>query len=343
MKKIVGIAIIALALMCSGCSSLVEKEVDVNAGEAYDLNEFEFDDVPEGIYIKTERLLYAPYEGHTLSGGTSVTLLNYLAQRNSRFIWYTTQLGNVPVLNDDGLIIYKSDKSVPENFTLESYEKLCDSIGMRGLTVGKNGKYCIKSGGDTTFKTGSSAYTELYDLCSGKTMIIDTINGIALEPSMVNKAGAITGLEKGKLYKLGFYIGTKYYEKNIIADTTIYSSKDYTLIESYDETKDGYIILRLPDLLEPGLYNIDGDGTFWYEGITAAEQVIETAPPETTPAETEEPLTQEVTETLPIGGYDEVTEATAEEENLPEEETEEGGSESETESAEETEETGEPE
>ena len=346
MKKLVGIVVVALMLACTGCASLVEKEVDVNAGEAYDLNEYEFDDIPEGIYIKTENLLYAPYKGHTLSGSSSVSLLNYLAQRNSRFIWYTAQLGNVPVLNDDGIIIYKSDKPVPESFTLESYEKLCDSIGLRGLTVGNNGKYSVKSASDTTLKQGSSAHEELYELCSGKTMVIDNINGFEIEPSMVNKAGALTGLEKGKLYKLGFYIGTKYYEKNIVADTTYYSSKDYTMLESYDETRDGYIILKLPDLLEPGLYNIDGKGTFWYEGISAAEQVAEPVPtePATEESETEATVpTQEVSETLPIGGYDEVTEAPTEEDTLPEGETEEGESDAEPEGEEETAQSGETE
>ncbi len=43
----------------------------------------------------------------------------------------------------------------------------------------------------------------------------EAIDGKELAPEQINrKAGIIIGLEHGKSYKIGYYVGTKYYEKH---------------------------------------------------------------------------------------------------------------------------------
>lgn len=307
---LMGIFLLTVSYVLTGCSAVIEKKVDVNAAKSYDLAEKSLDDIPPGLYIKEKDLLYLPYEGHEVQLG-SVDLSSYLMRQNGRYIWYTTQLSNVPVFDEDGLIIYKSNKDIPDHFTLESFEKLGDTIGVRGIVLNKNGQYVISSTDSNYLKEGSSAERVLTPYLDQGRIILQTINDIEITPAMISKAGAITGLEKDKLYRLGFYVGTKYYEADVRADVTIFSSKKFSYLTDYEGTKLGYMVVRLPDLLEPGLYNLDGLGTFWYKGLTAAEVVTEAESftlPET--LETSEIETTEA-ETLPVGEYIDEPEVTS--------------------------------
>ena len=56
-------------------------------------------------------------------------------------------------------------------------------------------------------------------------------------------------------------------ERYFTADTEIYVSKSITTVNQYELTKDGYLILQMPDLLTPGYYDINNSGVVYYTGI----------------------------------------------------------------------------
>lgn len=315
------IAIPMSLLLLTGCSKIFEQAVNEDEGITYDLNETSIESLDAGVYIKNDNTLYVPYEGHGINI-SSKDVDNYEADKNRRYIWYTTQLQYVPELNVDGSIIYKSESTVPTSFPLEKFEKLCDTLGIRGISLDSNGKFTMKASSDD-LKEGSDAASVFASYSENDTIILDTINDIPFESSMINKAGAISGLELDKSYKLGFYIGTKYHEEVVKADTTVYASKEMYKITRYDGTKLGYIILKLPDLMDPGLYYINGEGTFTYGGLVAVDKsesagnVVETESDDGMEA-----AEQAVTETLAINSFSPEETSAEDQQEQPEAESE---------------------
>ena len=317
-KSAIVAALLAVTMLSTGCSSMIEKKENKEVGVSYDLTEMSMDDISAGIYIRNGDMLYQPYSGHSINVTNSTD--KYETIKNKRFIWYTTQLQYVPELNTDGSIIYKSESTIPSEFSLEKFEKLCDTIGVKDITLDEQGQFVLKTA-SSSLKEGSDAATIFADYGSDAKLILDSINDIPIEASMINKAGAISGLELGKSYKLGFYLGTKYHEVTITADTTFYASKEMDSITKYDGTKLGYIVLRLPDLMEPGLYYLNGEGAFTYGGLVTADkgEADETVDVEETSSEAvAAAVEQEVTETLAIGNSFETTEAAEAVENSTE-------------------------
>lgn len=292
-------------LILTGCSMLLEDSEPDDSVETFSVTS-SMENLPNGIFIKDSEVYSRTYNEHK-TYRDRYDEKNYLLGKDKRLIWYTDQLQKVPVLGEDAVIIYKSDSTIPEGFTLESFDHLCDSIGIKNISMNESGKF-ILSRNASDIHPMSSAMEVLGNYVGKGTVIIETINGVRLDGSMLNRAGSITGLEKGRTYRLGFYIGTRYYEADVIADTEVYASKQGFQLTTYETTKNGYIILNLPELMDPGLYDLNGSGTFWYEGVSAAIQE-ETETSAYVIEETE-------AETLPVGTYEyyeETEEETAEE------------------------------
>ena len=320
-RKIIIAVIIGLAAaFLSGCSVLLEEEETKESLESFNVD-IALDELPSGLYLRQDGKYTSPYSKYRTYSDFNPE--DYERDKNSRIIWYTDQADTVPTLSDEGLVIFKSDSSIPEYFTLESFEHLCDSVGIRGLTLSSAGKYSLsKSKG--ALHALSSAYTVLEPYLDKGTILLDTINGTEISSSMINKAGSITGLEEGKKYRLGFYIGTRYYEEDLIADTHIYSTKTYYLLSSYEMTKNGYLIVRLPELLTPGLYDLNASGTFWYGGITTATHEDDTEYLKEESENTYSPTQEVIEETLPIeeyadspDGLSQAEDSSAENESMP--------------------------
>ena len=288
------VLILAAALLSGGCTALFEEETTAGA-EQYDIDT-PSDELPQGLYLRQNGILSVPCpDFRTFS---SFTEENYVEKKDSRIIWYTAE-ERIPVLEDEGSLIYRSDSSIPEYFVLESFEHLCDSIGIRSLSMNANGKYTIPSA--ASLEASSTAYACLKPYLEKGTIILDTVNGTPLNPSMINRAGAIVGLEYGKRYRIGFFIGTGYYEQDLIADTHIYASREYFRLSSYEMTKNGYLIVQFPELLTPGLYDLSAAGTFRYGGITTAVHEEDYIPSET--EITDAAIQGDESETLPLSDY----------------------------------------
>ena len=241
-----------MAMTLSGCSAVIQQEETEP-----DILEYTVDDLPSGVYLKVEDTFYKPYN----SGKTYTDVAQN--SNSSRVLWYTNEKQHIPTYRNGNQIIYKNLESVPRTFTLEGFEHVGDSVGIRGITLNDAGRYSL---GYASFKSGSDASVQLEEY-SGKAIVLDNINGNTVNSTMINRTGSISGLELGKSYTFGFYVGTKYFEKTILADTEIYVSKSITTLNQYELTKGGYLILQMPDLLTPGYYDINNSGVVYYTGI----------------------------------------------------------------------------
>ena len=295
-KTIITALCIVTTLSFTGCNSVFEQDNVVDGVESYNSIS---DEMPNGLFIKEGDVYYKGYNKCKTYTNKYSALGSYSRRDTLRLIWYTTQMEAVPTLSESGSIIYKSNKDIPDSIILESFEELCTTIGIRNINMNEtNGRFCVDLSRDSNMQQSSEAYAKLSQY--KQTIYLDSINGVSIDSSMINKAGAISGLEKGKLYRLGFYIGTKYYEADITADTTIYSSKTVYTLTDYAMTKEGYLIVKLPELLEPGLYDMDNEGVFWYGGVSAAEQTNGSSGIST---DTTNATSESEEETLPVGEY----------------------------------------
>lgn len=254
-KKIVGILFGVVVLsMTSACSVIMEpKEVEVL------IPEYTLDTLPSGVFVKNGDKFYSPSKGNKTYTNTPEN------STPDRVIWYTDDKIHVPTYKIGDEIIYKDDNQIPQQFVLEGFEHVCDSFGIRSIRMNDAGKYIIS--GTSCLNPTSDASIKLNELAKRSTIIVDNINDQSINSRMINKTGSISGLEKGKLYTLGFYIGTQYYEVDIKADTEIYVSKSINTITDYTLTKKGYMTLKMPEMLTPGLYDINNKGIVNYSGL----------------------------------------------------------------------------
>lgn len=262
MKKMKASAMAILAaatMLLSGCGTIIKEEEVV-----LDIPEYSLENLPDGTFLKVEDTFYTPYNaGKTYS---------QIAMNSTpdRVLWYTNEKQHIPTYRNGNQIVYKDSGTIPQQFSLEGFEHVCDSVGIRGITLNENGRYTLLR---ASIKAGSDADVQL-DKYSG-TIVLDNIDGNTVNSTMINRTGSISGMELGKTYTIGFYIGTKYYECNIMADTEIYASKSITTLNQYELTKNGYLILQMPDLLTPGYYDLNCNGVVYYTGILNTENTSE--------------------------------------------------------------------
>lgn len=259
MRKLKYIGLFA-GMICSmgaatGCSAVIKQEPK----EAI-IQEYTIDTLPDGYFVMSGDTFYQPYNGDK-------TYTN-LPENTSpeRVLWYTDDKIHIPEYKNGDSIVFKSKSTILTQFVLEGFEHICDSVGIRKIRIDDAGN-CIISGDDSLHQS-SDAYTKLNPYISNSNAIVlDTVNGEKIQRNMINKTGSINGLTKGDTCTIGFYVGTQYYEAELNVDTEIYCSKSINTIEKYDLTKSGYLRLQMPDLMTPGLYDINGSGVVNYKGV----------------------------------------------------------------------------
>lgn len=129
-----------------------------------------------------------------------------------------------------------------EEYIVFDTEAVCEGSNAKSMTSGKD----------------NIANWYLYD-----------INGTKFTSSILNQNGVIKGLQKDASYLIGAYMGTVYNEIIIKADTRIFTASELFSrdpSDSYELTKNGYIVITIPDNLPEGLYCINGAGVFYVEG-----------------------------------------------------------------------------
>ena len=165
----------------------------------------------------------------------------------------------IPTFYSDELAAFQSYSLGLNSVGLERFAVLGYSIGCFSGSITEDGYlYCNKEG----LVQGSSLYSAIGETESDAIRIA-TIDGKPLSLEQINrKAGVITGLEQGKTYKVGYFLGTKYYEKNIAADCRMYQAYEmYSFGKDYlYDTPNGYMSFSMPQDMKSGYYNINGGG-----------------------------------------------------------------------------------
>ncbi len=261
MKKILLLIFMISIFALTACQSKEEAEKVV----VYSVNELE-----EGIYVKTGDEFVKPYSNAANNYGGAVG-----EPSADRVIWLKDNHYMIPTVYKDSELVYVSSKTpFDTSFTLESFTDAGYTLGFAGATHAGQSKV---QGSETPIDVytidfnancyqQSSAYNFIQNIPSGQGAMLYAINEQVLVKENFNAAGALTGLEKDKKYGLYFYLGTKYYYEEAVADTNILYSTDSFGITADNLTTNGYVTIKLPKDLPDGYYAIEGCNIFYYSG-----------------------------------------------------------------------------
>lgn len=264
MKKRLIAAVLIMSMALTGCS-LFEKE------EPEQMQYYNLEDIDEGLFIYTKDKCVVPYENiqanFTLgSDGTGT----------DRNIWLKDNHYMIPTLYADSELLFFSNKTpYQKTFVVEQFMDAGYTLGFASV-AGFGSEEEIKENDTPRYSLvigenicDNSSAAEVFDGAEKNQMILlHSINGEPLIDANFNNCGAFVGLEKDKSYKIGLYIGTKYNETDIVADSNLLYSVDNFEIDIKEVTKDGYVKLNFPKNLPDGYYTIDG-GLFYYSSATS--------------------------------------------------------------------------
>lgn len=227
----------------------------------YELKGITRDKIEDGVfYVKDDDLFY-----ELPMGETNIPEENRLTDEvdNSRIISFTKDDTLIPTLYKDTKLIYQTKGSIP-TFT---WERLYDggySLGMFLMKDSTSGNVHFVVG---TSKTNhqSSAYELLSKLDLANTEItIDKINNNLISSDMLSPGGGLLGLNKDEECVTDLYLGTRYIQAKLVADTHILSSIDVVTSAKYRLNSDGYAEVTIPKDLQSGYYLMDGMGVVRY-------------------------------------------------------------------------------
>ena len=169
----------------------------------------------------------------------------------------------VPTLYSDDKLIYKTSMTMP-SFVWERFYDNGYSFGMFGMQMAASGNAEFILG---TSKTNhqSTAYEKLSVMELGESSIfVDKVNGQKISEEYLSNGGSVSGLKKNEKYEVDLYIGTKYHNIPMVADTLILNSMNVFQTTEFDLYQDGYASITIPENLESGYYMINGLGVFRY-------------------------------------------------------------------------------
>lgn len=248
-KLIVLIAATCICVNSTGCSAIEHKEV------IYDSDPVDAANISEGVYILTKdgEFYQANTSGQTFTNATDTS-------NPSRLVVSHYDNKFIPTLYADDLLVYFSPNSIPEYVGVERFEDIGYAPGMYSISQGSNGSLYLRS---ENMITGSSAGNSLINYLGSGVATVVSINGEEPKTNILTNSGTITGYEKGSVIKLGLMKGTYYSEADIEVDLHVYSSVATDCISSYSTTKNGYIVLNLPDSITQGYVSINNQGLMY--------------------------------------------------------------------------------
>lgn len=221
-------------------------------------------------YVKNNTRFYQTYLPKSGNATSQVSALN----ENRVFV--TMQDDSlIPSFYSDELAAFQSNSPDLNEISLERFSDQGYSIGCFSGYVTEDGYLRFTKDG----LVANSSFQKAIGETDSNDIRIASIDGKEIAPEQINKkAGVLVGLEQGKSYKIGYYVGTKFYEKNITADCKIYEAYEmYSFGNDYiDDTPNGYMAFSMPQDLKPGYYNINGSGLFKYYNFTRGAQDEET-------------------------------------------------------------------
>lgn len=250
-RKLAAIMLCSTVMLC-GCSAIPEK---VSMSDP-------IENPTNGLYVLTSNGEYyaANKYGENFSGKASSGDAKRIVSsiNNAKF---------VPEVYENDNIVYFSKNGIPSIFMVERFRDTGNSIGLTGLSKGTDGKYYFNN---KSLVANSDAYTKLSNIGKSSAAIL-TVNGNELTDDMVSEAGNILGLETDKPAHICYLVGTYYGEADVNVDTRIWYSSSTGSIGTYYTTKNGYIVLELPENIKDEYVSIDNNGLIHINSTTREE------------------------------------------------------------------------
>lgn len=253
--------IITALLLCS-CMVLTgcEQEIFKDNSAKYKLKAVEDDNLESNTYYVKDGTKF--YEVHELSASSTSSDLDV-----TKCAWVVDGETLIPSYYRNELLAIASNKVNTDAIRLERYRDCGYSIGVYDATF-ENGYISFQASNNTIKKTRAR---DAFVNDKSNYILIETINGSRVNENMLNEAGMITGMEKDGVYEITYYAGTYYGTAKVTADTHFFQSYEMYTLDNINITKNGYLSIKLPDDLECGYYNVDGEGFFKYYNFKKAE------------------------------------------------------------------------
>lgn len=263
-KLLLSLLLYTLTITTCGCA---EVQIFKTKARPYDQVHVKDSELEDDIYyIKSGTRFTAAYLPEQGSAKNKTNAL-----KESRVFAAMLDDSLIPDFYADELAAYRSDKLNVNSIILERFADLGYSIG------GYDGYFsdgCIHFSTKNGLAEGSSL-TDAVGKTNAEEVRVANINGRNAEKSMLrNGSGTISGLEKDKKYTIGYYVGTKYYEREIVADCHMYGAMElFSYGEEYiEDTHNGYLSFKMPPDLKDGYYNINGSGLYRYHTFKKGEE-----------------------------------------------------------------------
>lgn len=242
--------------MLSGC----EKQIFQDKGAKYRMKAEDDDSLSTDVYYVKDGTKF--FQVHELECSGSGRELDA-----SKCAWAIKDETLIPSYYKNELIARAGKKIDRQALTLERFRDCGFSIALHGAQY-EDGYISFKASSGTI--KGTSA-RNAFDMEKSDNILIETINGVPVNETMLNEAGIITGMEQDAEYEITYYAGTYYGTATVTADTHFFQSYEIYSLNDIEITKNGYVSIKLPDDLECGYYDIDGAGFFKYYNFKKAD------------------------------------------------------------------------
>ncbi|MGL4606348.1 MAG: hypothetical protein ACRCU3_02695 [Eubacteriaceae bacterium] len=260
MKKKFLFLIIILLMFAGGCSNKggVDSERDAKK-TVYKKSQLE-----EGLYIKKgERDEYIKLMSKGVEFNKNTTRSPTLSG-SYQFIWFANSDPLIPEYTREDIIIFKSEKALPTDLELHELDDYGYTLGATIYKDVQTDTWRISKDKYKQLCEGSSFNQEFKTSKNNESTRITDIGEKKITETEVTSIGSIKGLKKDEEYKIGVYNGTMYSHFIAKCDTRIFVD-DITRITPLKDlkfTKEGYVVIDIPEEVADGYYYLDMIGMF---------------------------------------------------------------------------------
>lgn len=241
--------ILAAVAVCMCAATGCGKETPRQENEPYQSG-----DISEGLYIMSDSGdFYSPNRsGENFTGEAAA------AGDERRIISSLNDTKYIPTLYRNDRLVYFTHDKIPDSFGIEKFRDAGYTFGLYGLSRSSGGEYVF---GEECLIQDSSLYNTFNGYLNGNTAVLVSVDGNPPEYDDISLAGTFRCKKKGEKKTIAFLKGTYYSEVETTADEHVWYSSETSSVISYQVTKNGFIILELPDTIKDGDYlSVAGTG-----------------------------------------------------------------------------------
>lgn len=189
----------------------------------------------------------------------------------SHYVIYNSEsVINIPTLFEGDKLYYFSTAGVTDYFTVERFEDLGWSIGLRNLqstTSQKHVYFNLKENSSNGLTILSNEFQSLNQI-TDSVLLLDKIGGVRITPDFVED-GIVVGLTPGANYDVEIYNGTNYYYYNADCNVRYFRANELYAFDEYEPLQDYLYEVEIPEYLLTGYYNFNSIGMMRYvKGIS---------------------------------------------------------------------------